>query len=47
LLFATKTKVTVLGYDLDPTQVVSAGLVTLIAAGGAPFARRLTELFKG
>jgi hypothetical protein len=44
-LFATKTKLTILGYDLDPTQMIPAGLITLLAAGGASFAHRLAELF--
>jgi hypothetical protein len=46
-LFATKTKATILGYDLDPTQVVPAGLITLLAAGGTTFSRRLAELLGG
>lgn len=43
-LFATKTKATILGYELDPTQVIPAGLLALIAAGGTPFSSRLAQL---
>jgi hypothetical protein len=46
-LFATKTRASILGYDLDPTQVVPAGLITLLGAGGTTFIRRLKEILGG
>lgn len=46
-LYTTKTKVTVFGFDFDPTQVIPAGLITLFAAAGAPFARRVAEIIRG
>ena len=46
-LFATKTKVTVFGYDLDPTQIVPAGLIALLAAGGAPLAKKIKDALGG
>jgi len=46
-LYAIKTKATILGYDLDPTQVIPAGLITLLVAAGAPFAHSLAEVFGG
>ena len=44
-LFATKTKATVLGYDLDPTQLVPAGLIALLVAAGSPFGGKIAGVF--
>lgn len=45
VLFTLETRVTVFGYTLDPTQIIPAGLIGLLAAGGPPLVAKLKDAF--
>jgi hypothetical protein len=46
-LSATKTKLTIFGFELDPTALIPAGIITLLAAAGPAVVAKISEVFKG
>jgi len=46
LMYATKTRLSVFGYDLDPTALIPAVLITLLAAGGTSVGSKISEVFR-
>ena len=46
VLFLVRINLTVLGYQLDPTSLIPAGLIALLAAGGLPVGNRIAEAMR-
>jgi hypothetical protein len=42
-LLMLDTKATVLGVSIDPSQLIPATLISLVAAGGPPIATKIKE----
>jgi len=46
LLLVTSAKASILGYNLDPTALVAAGLITLVVAGGTSVGSKIAEAIR-
>ena len=46
-LSVAKTKLTIFGFELDPTALIPAGIITLLAAAGPAVVKKTSEVFKG
>jgi len=45
VLFSLETRVTIFGFTLDPTQLIPAGLIAFLAAGGPPVVSKVKAAF--